>query len=87
MIKDCKPNGTALATYIVGKGQKSAEVMEVALLNRENVVSNTYQELESDNYSHPELATELLNNIDRLKDLEKRLAFMLREIDLAVNKS
>jgi len=58
----------------------------MALVNRENLASISYQAEESDNYGHNQIAKELVNNIDRLKELEKRLSFMLREIDLAVNK-
>ena len=61
-------------------------VTEVALVNRENLVSISYQTEEGDKYSHNQVAQELISNIDRLKELEKRLSFMLREIDLAVNK-
>lgn len=58
----------------------------MALVNRENLASTSYQVEESDNYGHNQAAKELINNIDKLKELEKRLSFMLREIDLAVNK-
>lgn len=58
----------------------------MALVNRENLASISYQATESDNYSHIQVAKELINNIDKLQELEKRLSFMLREIDLAVNK-
>lgn len=58
----------------------------MALVNRENLTSISYQEKTSDNYGHIEAAKELINNIDKLQELEKRLSFMLREIDLAVNK-
>jgi len=58
----------------------------MALVNRENLVSISYQDNDGDNYSHNQIAQELINNIDKLKELEKRLSFMLREIDLAVNK-
>ena len=58
----------------------------MALVNRENLASISYQEEVSDNYGHIELSKELINNINKLEELEKRLSFMLREIDLAVNK-
>ena len=58
----------------------------MALVNRENLASISYQSNEGDNYSHNQVAQELISNIDKLKELEKRLSFMLREIDLAVNK-
>lgn len=58
----------------------------MALVNRENLVSISHQEEVGDNYGHVELAKDLINNINRLEELEKRLSFMLREIDLAVNK-
>ena len=58
----------------------------MALVNRENLASISYQAEVSDNYSHNQIAQDLINNIDKLKELEKRLSFMLREIDLAVNK-
>ena len=58
----------------------------MALVNRENLVSISYQEEAGDNYGHDALAKELTNNINKLEELEKRLSFMLREIDLAVNK-
>ena len=61
-------------------------VLKVALVNRENLASTSYQEESSDNYGHNELAKDLINNINKLEELEKRLSFMLREIDLAVNK-
>jgi hypothetical protein len=58
----------------------------MALVNRENLASISHHEEASDNYGHIELSKELINNINRLEELEKRLSFMLREIDLAVNK-
>ena len=58
----------------------------MALVNRENLASISYQDNDGDNYGHNQAAQELINNIDKLKELEKRLSFMLREIDLAVNK-
>ena len=58
----------------------------MALVNRENLVSISYQGSDGDNYGHNQAAQELISNIDKLKELEKRLSFMLREIDLAVNK-
>ena len=58
----------------------------MALVNRENLMSISYQEETSDNYGHIETAKELISNINKLEELEKRLSFMLREIDLAVNK-
>ena len=58
----------------------------MALVNRENLASISHQEETGDNYGHVELTKELINNINKLEDLEKRLSFMLREIDLAVNK-
>lgn len=58
----------------------------MALVNRENLMSISYQEEAGDNYGHVEMAKELINNISKLEELEKRLSFMLREIDLAVNK-
>ena len=61
-------------------------VLKVALVNTENLMSISYQDTEGDNYGHNEVVKELLSNIDKLKELEKRLSFMLREIDLAVNK-
>jgi hypothetical protein len=61
-------------------------VTEVALVNRENLASISYQAEEGDNYSHNQIAQDLISNIDKLQELEKRLSFMLREIDLAVNK-
>ena len=62
------------------------EVLKVALVNRENLASISYQEESGDNYGHTKTASELINNINKLEELEKRLSFMLREIDLAVNK-
>lgn len=61
-------------------------VIKMALVNRENLASISYQADEGDNYGHNQVAQELISNIDKLKELEKRLSFMLREIDLAVNK-
>ena len=58
----------------------------MALVNRENLASISHQGEASDNYGHIELSKELINNINKLEELEKRLSFMLREIDLAVNK-
>ena len=78
--------GTLIATYVIRRRAKIRGFLKVALVNRENLMSISYQEDISDNYGHIEAAKELINNINKLEELEKRLSFMLREIDLAVNK-
>lgn len=49
-------------------------------------VTNFYQADESDNSCQKINIEDLVNNIDRLESLKKRLNFMLTEIDLCINK-
>ncbi len=49
-------------------------------------VTNFYQTEESDNSCQKTNLEDLVNNIDRLESLKKRLNFMLTEIDLCINK-
>ena len=49
-------------------------------------VTNLYHAIESDNYREGTSVNNLLNNIDKLEILKKRLNFMLTEIDLCINK-
>ena len=58
----------------------------MAVVKSENMVPNSYQENTSDNNSHQDILENLINNINKLKVLEKRLSFTLREIDLSFNK-
>ncbi len=58
----------------------------MAAVKSENQVTNLYHNLESDNYRHEEGVDSLINNINKLESLKKRLNFMLREIDLCINK-
>ena len=59
---------------------------EMSVVKSENLVPNSYQEDKSDNNSHREILESLMNNINKLEVLEKRLSFTLREIDLSFNK-
>ncbi len=53
----------------------------------ESQVTNLYHAIESDNYREDAGVNILLNNINKLETLKKRLNFMLTEIDLCLNKS
>lgn len=53
----------------------------------ENQVTNLHHTNESDNYRQGLDVNNLLNNINKLELLKKRLNFMLTEIDLCINKS
>ena len=57
------------------------------LVKSENNLPNSYQVIESDNSWKEETKEELFNNIKKLDELKKRLSFMLREIDLCINRS
>ena len=59
---------------------------KMSVVKSENMVPNSYQEITSDNNSHHDLLEKLIININKLEDLEKRLSFTLREIDLSINK-
>ena len=56
-------------------------------MKSENQVTNLYHVNESDNYRQGTDVNNLLNNINKLELLKKRLNFMLTEIDLCINKS
>lgn len=58
----------------------------MAAVKSENQVTNLYHNQESDNYRQNTSLNDLINNINKLETLKKRLNFMLREIDLSVNK-
>ena len=62
-------------------------MLKMQAANGQNQTTNFYHIQESDNYSHEAELENLINNISKLDGLKKRLNFMLREIDLCINKS
>lgn len=58
----------------------------MSVVKSENLLPNSYQEDKTDKNSHSSILENLIININKLEDLEKRLSFTLREIDLSINK-
>ncbi|MEI6092755.1 MAG: hypothetical protein WCQ47_03630 [bacterium] len=58
----------------------------MSVVKSENLLPNSYQEEKNDKNSHTSIMENLITNISKLEDLEKRLTFTLREIDLSINK-
>lgn len=58
----------------------------MSVVKSENLLPNSYQEDKADKNSHSSILENLIININKLEDLEKRLSFTLREIDLSINK-
>jgi len=58
----------------------------MSVVKSEMLLPNSYQEDIGDKNSHSSILEKLIINISKLEDLEKRLTFTLREIDLSINK-
>ena len=58
----------------------------MSVLNKEKLSQDLSQESNIDKNRHISVIENLINNINKLELLEKRLSFTLREVDLGINR-